>query len=79
MLEKDAENWMYYKTIGSKLKIKPGILPHKFIDSPPKIDLRSDSTESERKKKLKTLHACSRPLPFKRESLDCEGIETHSS
>lgn len=30
-LEHDAENWVKFKLIGGKIKIKKEILPHKFI------------------------------------------------
>ncbi len=29
-MEDDFENWMRFKTVGGKLRRKPGIVPHKF-------------------------------------------------
>ncbi|XP_044764560.1 transcriptional repressor CTCFL-like [Coccinella septempunctata] len=54
-LEKDAANWMYYKTIGKKLTLKKDVLPHKYIESPPPIDLPSCLSDTEKKRKLETL------------------------
>lgn len=53
-VETDFKNWIYFKTLGSKLKIKNGVLPHKFIhDSPvePKITV----TLAERTRKLENI------------------------
>ncbi|XP_046385326.1 uncharacterized protein LOC124155501 [Ischnura elegans] len=34
-LESDAKNWMYYKTVGSRLCLKEDVVPHKFVGCEP--------------------------------------------
>lgn len=46
---------MYFKTMGSVLKLKPGIVPHKFIDRPPDAPLPNVFSNSGKKRKMDNL------------------------
>lgn len=46
---------MYFKTMGSVLKLKPGIVPHKFLDRPPDAPLPNVLSNSGKKRKMDNL------------------------
>jgi hypothetical protein len=56
-LAKDAENWMEYKTIGTRLRIKKHIVPHKFIDNSCKEKQTSQLSAAAKKQKLSALNS----------------------
>lgn len=62
-LEKDAANWMYYKTMGNKLFLIHGAVPQKYLESPQPSDFPSGLSESAKKRKLETLvEYCHQPM-----------------
>ncbi|KAJ8957527.1 hypothetical protein NQ318_020566 [Aromia moschata] len=54
-LEEDASNWMYYKMIGSSIKLKPTVVPHRFISNRPKIPPQNALSDADKKQKLERL------------------------
>lgn len=54
---------MYYKIMGKKIFLKPGVVPHKYMESPPPTELSSSLSDSARKRKLDTLmDYCHQPM-----------------
>lgn len=56
-LEEDAENWMFFKTIGKKLILKAHVIPHEQMMTPRKRDKnrRSHLSDSAKKRKQAVL------------------------
>ncbi|KAF6205781.1 hypothetical protein GE061_019955 [Apolygus lucorum] len=60
-LQKDTENWMWYKTVGQKLILKPNIVPHMCLGTPRKTEhdavkrTGSQLSDSSKKRKLQFL------------------------
>ncbi|KAF6201351.1 hypothetical protein GE061_005799 [Apolygus lucorum] len=54
-LSKDADNWQYFKLCGNGLKIRKGVVPHRYLDSMCP-DTRSQFTDEDKKIKLEFLN-----------------------
>ncbi|KAF6214164.1 hypothetical protein GE061_008903, partial [Apolygus lucorum] len=51
-LEEDAENWRYFKEVGSSLKLKADVVPRQILSTPQKIPrMRSQLSSSSKKRK----------------------------
>lgn len=46
---------MEYKLVGTRLRVKKNVVPHQYMEKPPKIPLKSQVTESERKRADRTV------------------------
>lgn len=45
-MDNDFHNWMYVKTVGGHLKIKSGVVPHRFICQPDKTHTAKEGRPS---------------------------------
>nr|CAI5829264.1 unnamed protein product [Callosobruchus analis] len=51
----DFENWHYFEMIGGTLRLKKGVLPHKYIDEPEGKLNESALTDSAKKRRLENI------------------------
>lgn len=59
-LENDAQNWMFFKTIGQSLRLRANVVPHKLINTPVEGSvIRSQLSDSAKKRKLINLESLS--------------------